>query len=138
MDPQEQQQVSVPQQPVQQQTEEAVFPGGKHHSLIWTLVILFFLTILIGAGMFVLPKTTLFQSLLTATPPSPTGVVSGKNQAKTIDMSPSVPANQKTVVLIELSDSSFEKVIMANALVTVYIKNLPEGDRVISQTPLSK
>ena len=56
-------------------------------------------------------------------------------QVKITDLAPGVPNNQKTIVLIQHSDSSQEKVIMKTDLVDGYIKALPEGEKALSQTP---
>ena len=52
------------------------------------------------------------------------------------DMSPNVPNDQKTAVVIMHSDSSREEIIMANTLVDSYVKNLDADTKVISETPL--
>jgi len=55
---------------------------------------------------------------------------------KMTDMSPNVPNDQKTAVVIMHSDSSREEIIMANTLVDSYVKNLDADTKVISETPL--
>lgn len=112
-------------------------PPKKNNTLPFIIVgIILFITVIVIAVFLV--QQFVLPSLQTAPAAIFTVPVSGKDQAKTIDLSPSVPNSQKTVVLIELSDSSFEKVIMESSLVAGYIKTLPEGDRVISQTPFGQ
>lgn len=67
--------------------------------------------------------------------PQPQLTPIGKPQIKVSDLSPEVPNSQKTVILVQHSDSSREKFIMKTDLVAGYIKSLPEGEKVISQTP---
>ena len=56
-------------------------------------------------------------------------------QIKVTDYSGGIPQNQKTAVLIEHSDSTFEKIILPSAGVDNFIKNLPAEDKFISKTP---
>jgi flagellar basal body-associated protein FliL len=51
------------------------------------------------------------------------------------DFAPEMPANQKTTILIQTSDSSDIKYIVPTDQVGTYIKSLPEGYRVVSKTP---
>ncbi|MDE2026071.1 MAG: hypothetical protein KGJ07_06250 [Patescibacteria group bacterium] len=72
-----------------------------------------------------------------ATTQSTTQDTQGKFVEHTLDLSGGVPDSQKTVVEIEQSDSSMEKVILPTSSVAVYIKGLPQGARLISQSPYS-
>ncbi|HSW97596.1 MAG TPA: hypothetical protein VLF89_07260 [Candidatus Saccharimonadales bacterium] len=53
---------------------------------------------------------------------------------KETDIAPSVPKSDKTAIVVRHADSSYEKFLVPNATADVYIKSLPEGDVVISQT----
>jgi hypothetical protein len=55
---------------------------------------------------------------------------------KVTDYSQGVPQNQKTVVLIQHSDSSYEKIILSNTAADNFVKKLPEDDKLVSKTPL--
>lgn len=52
------------------------------------------------------------------------------------DFAPGMPAGQKTSILIQTDDSSDEKYIVPTNQVSVYVKSLPQGDHVISETAL--
>ncbi|HSW88220.1 MAG TPA: hypothetical protein VLG12_03595 [Candidatus Saccharimonadales bacterium] len=54
--------------------------------------------------------------------------------AKTTDLAPGTPNTGKTAIVVRHSDSSYEKFLVPNATVDSYIKSLPQGDTVISQT----
>jgi predicted RND superfamily exporter protein len=54
--------------------------------------------------------------------------------AKTTDLAPGSPNADKTAIMVRHSDSSYEKFLVPNATVDSYIKSLPSGDTVISQT----
>jgi uncharacterized alpha/beta hydrolase family protein len=54
---------------------------------------------------------------------------------KVTDYSQGVPTNQKTVIVVEHSDSSFEKIIVPSSNVETFVKTLPEGDKVAGTTP---
>jgi len=56
---------------------------------------------------------------------------------KVTDYSQGVPANQKTVIIVEHSDSSFEKIIVPSSNVDTFVKTLPAGDKVAGTTPPS-
>jgi hypothetical protein len=60
----------------------------------------------------------------------------GQPQIKVTDFSQGTSANEKTAVLVEHSDSTFEKFILDNGMVASYVKGLPPGEKVVSQTPL--
>jgi hypothetical protein len=62
----------------------------------------------------------------------------GAPEIKVTDYSQGAPANQKTAVLVEHSDSTFEKFLMLNTMVDSYIQHLPPGDKVVSKTPMSE
>jgi len=51
------------------------------------------------------------------------------------DFAPNLPTSQKTTILIQTSDSSDEKYIVPTDQVSTYAKSLPEGYRVVSQSP---
>jgi hypothetical protein len=51
------------------------------------------------------------------------------------DFAPNLPMNQKTTILIQTSDSSNEKYIVPTDQISTYVKSLPEGYRVVSQSP---
>lgn len=55
---------------------------------------------------------------------------------KTTDLNPDLPNNQKTAVVIMNSDSSMEKVIISNSMVSDYLRGLGPDVKVISKTPL--
>lgn len=101
---------------------------------IWVIVVMF-LVLLIG-GLFVFSyvskRHTAYAPTITPVPTQGSGIPQPK---KTTDLAPSIPNSQKTVVIIENNDSSLEKVIMPTSQVVGYIKTLPEGVRVISQSP---
>lgn len=58
--------------------------------------------------------------------------------AKITDLAPGIPNSQKTAILVMHSDSSYEKFLLHTANVSNFIKSLPEGDRVISQSALGQ
>ena len=49
------------------------------------------------------------------------------------DFAPNLPITQKTTVMIQHSDSSFEKYVIPTNEVDMIVKNLPEGDHVVSK-----
>jgi len=51
------------------------------------------------------------------------------------DFAPNLPSNQKTTILIQLSDSSKEKYIVPTSQVDTYVKSLPQGYHVLSKSP---
>ena len=51
------------------------------------------------------------------------------------DFAPGTPMSQKTTILIMSNDSSEEKYIVPTNQVATYIKQLPPGYHVVSQTP---
>jgi hypothetical protein len=55
----------------------------------------------------------------------------------TLDLSAGVADAQKTIIIIQQSDSSREKVILPTTSVDAYIQGLPEGTKVISQSPFT-
>lgn len=65
----------------------------------------------------------------------PTSMPTNTPQMKITDLAPGVSASQKTVLVVQHSDSSMEKIIIKSDLVSGYIKSLPEGERVVSQVP---
>lgn len=69
--------------------------------------------------------------------PSPATTNSGQPSEKVTDMAPTLPNKEKTAIVVMHSDSSYEKFLVPNITVDSYTKSLPEGDKVISQTPLS-
>lgn len=52
------------------------------------------------------------------------------------NFAPSLSASQTTSILIQTDDSSDEKYIVPTKQVSVYVKSLPQGDHVISETAL--
>ncbi|HEX7042645.1 MAG TPA: hypothetical protein VF189_05340 [Patescibacteria group bacterium] len=54
-------------------------------------------------------------------------------QIKTTDLAPGIPANEKTILTIQHSDSSRERIILKSDLVAGYIKSLPEGEKMVSK-----
>ena len=48
------------------------------------------------------------------------------------DFAPNLPANQKSTIVIRLSDSSTTKYLVPKDQVDTYIKNLPQGSTVVS------
>ena len=91
-------------------------------------IIIIVCLLLVVAGYFVvtkvLPKTSqTSQDVPTAQPTSPV-----------TDFAPNIPMNQKTTVLIRQSDSSTITYIIPNDQVDGFIKKLPEGNVVVSQT----
>lgn len=69
-----------------------------------------------------------------ATPTIAPAQNTGQPSEKVTDMAPAVPNTQKTAIVVQHSDSSFEKFLVPNAAVEGYIKSLPEGDKVVSKT----
>lgn len=57
---------------------------------------------------------------------------------KTLDLSNGVADSQKTVIIIQQSDSSREKVILPTSSVQAYLTGLPMGTKVISQASFTK
>ena len=51
------------------------------------------------------------------------------------DFAPGLPLSQKTTILIQTSDSSDVKYMVPTDQVSTYVKSLPEGYHVVSQTP---
>ncbi|HEY4874134.1 MAG TPA: hypothetical protein VIH86_01050 [Puia sp.] len=51
------------------------------------------------------------------------------------DFAPNIPMSQKTTILIQTSDSSDEKYIVPTDQISTYVKSLPQGYRVVSQSP---
>ena len=80
---------------------------------------------------FIFFKNSLTSTQTTASNTSP----SGTPQATVKDFAPNVPMSQKTTILIELSDSSMVKYIVPKDQAATYVKNLPPGYHVVSQSP---
>lgn len=103
---------------------------SQSHSLTWIVWILL-------AAILVVGVTILFIFLNKS--PSPTPISSTTPNAtptpKVMDLAPSIAANLKTILLIQNSDSSLEKIIIPTQQVDAYIQNLPEGERFISKSP---
>gem|GEM_PF-3159642 len=53
---------------------------------------------------------------------------------KVTDFSQGVPEGEKTVIIVRHSDSSLEKYILSTAEAAAFIKRLPPGDTLVSQT----
>lgn len=51
------------------------------------------------------------------------------------NFAPNLPTSQKTTILIQTSDSSDIKYIVPTDQVSTYVKSLPEGYHVVSQSP---
>ena len=64
-----------------------------------------------------------------------TSAVSAMPTIAVKDFAPGLPMSQKTTILIQTSDSSELKYIVPANQVSTYIKSLPEGYQVVSQTP---
>lgn len=118
-------------QPTMQQTNQ---PQPRSHSLLFWIIIAVFL--LIGGAMLWYiflgghgGGNASVPSAITPTSfvPSPT--------PKITDLAPLLAANLKTVVLIQNSDSSYEKVIVPTVQVATYLKSLPAGEKFVSQSP---
>ncbi len=127
----------MPEQQMQntmQQVPTEIIPP-KQRVYLFGAVLLVLLLLIGGAWFFLTQHQQSSVPPQTNVAPSP---VSGIENAKVIDLSPSVASSEKTVLVIELSDSSFEKVIIATSLAAGYVKTLPEGDRLISEKPLSQ
>jgi len=62
----------------------------------------------------------------------------GVPSMKTTDMASHVPFSQKTTLIVEHSDSSFEKFLLPSDAVTGFIMALPKGDKVVGTTPPAK
>lgn len=71
-----------------------------------------------------------------ASPKPQSSATTEQPQIKVTDFSQGVSKNQTTEVLIKHPDSTFEKVILSNAMVDSYLKGLPPGETVVSKTPL--
>lgn len=101
----------------------------KGSALIIILVIICFLVILGMGGyiFFTSSKHTQQQSSETTSSVTPSIPIK--------DFAPSLPMSQKTSILIQLSDSSMVKYIVPKGEESVYTKNLPEGDHVVSTSP---
>ncbi len=57
-------------------------------------------------------------------------------QMKITDLAPSVSYFQKSAVVVEHSDSSFEKFLLPTTSVNTFIAALPKGDKFISKEAL--
>ena len=64
-----------------------------------------------------------------------TAQTSNQPDSKVTDYAQGVPANQRTTIVVEHSDSSFEKIIVPSSNVETFVKTLPEGDKVAGTTP---
>lgn len=52
------------------------------------------------------------------------------------DYAPNIPMSQKTTILIQTSDSSDIKYIVPTSQVSTYVKSLPPGYHMVSQSPM--
>jgi hypothetical protein len=102
----------------------------KGSALSVTIIIIAIIAI-IGMAGFIFFKNSITASPFVASNFSS----SGTPQATVKDFAPNLPMSQKTTILIELSDSSMMKYIVPKDQATTYIKNLPPGYHVVSQTP---
>lgn len=69
-------------------------------------------------------------------PPVVSQTETNQPSVKVTDLSGGVPPNQTTAVLVEHSDSTFEKFILSNGAADSFVAHLPAGDHLISKTPL--
>ena len=101
---------------------------GGMEVLVGIVVLIF----LMGVGIFLVSThgTEKKQSIADTTTNRP--------DVKVTDYAQGSPQSQKTAVLVEHSDSTFEKFIMLNTMVDDYVKHLPPGEKVVSKTPLSQ
>jgi hypothetical protein len=97
------------------------------------LVAIFVLILLMSGGIFWISthKADKPQQAASATS-------GGAPDIKVTDFSQGASANEKTAVLVEHSDSTFEKFILDNAMVDSYVKGLPPGEKVVSKTPMNQ
>ncbi len=103
----------------------------------WLVVVVGIIGIL---GICCIITIAYFHNILTASQTNSTSVSPQSNRPdiRVTDMAPQLPNSQKTAIVVMHSDSSYEKFILPNGAVAAYIKNLPEGDTVISQTSPAK
>ena len=64
--------------------------------------------------------------------PSDSSQVTSEESQPVKDFAPSLPMDQKSTIVIRLSDSSTMKYIVPKTEADTYIKNLPEGYTVVS------
>jgi len=74
---------------------------------------------------------------INATTPPPIAQT-GQPSMKVTDYSQGVRDSQKTAVVVEHSDSAYEKFLLSNTMVDNFVQHLPQGDKVVSKTPLGK
>lgn len=107
-------------------------------ALTWLLITLTIFVVIVGLGAAYLfmtkPLVKPSNQQSASQPAQPTGIP----QMKITDLSPGVPNGDKTVILVQHSDSSQEKVIIQTSLAAGYIKSLPEGEKALSQTPVEQ
>lgn len=102
----------------------------KGSVIVWVVVI--FMVLFLAGGFVWL----YFRDKPATQTTSATTSSSNEPDIKVTDFSQGVPKNQTTEVLIKHPDSTFEKVILSNAMVDSYLKGLPPGETVVSKTPL--
>lgn len=99
-------------------------------TLFTTIIFIIFLLIFgISICIFLLRKNTIqpiqtIQMQLPDETPTP----------EIVDTAPSVPASQKTKILVHHSDSTFSLYLVPVGAVEAYEKTLPVGDSVVKQT----
>ena len=121
-------------QPVLQSTPVQTPQGSP--VFMWLIVVLLVTLITVGAvaGYMYLIKHPIQITNQSTPQTQPTGIP----HTTTTDLAPGVPNAEKTVILVQHSDSSQEKVIIKTDLAAGYIKALPEGEKVISESPAGK
>jgi hypothetical protein len=97
---------------------------------IWIIVIVLVL-LLVGGFVWLY-----LRDKAPAASQSTISTTTSKPQIKVTDFAQGAPANQKTEVLIEHSDSTFEKVILLNTMVDSYVSGLAPGEKVVSKTSM--
>jgi len=101
-------------------------------SVLTTTIIIVGLIVVIGMLGFVFFNHP-GSSQSSSTPTNSSAQISPTIAVK--DFAPNIPMSQKTTILIQTSDSSDQKYIVPTDQVSTYVKSLPEGYRVVSQSP---
>lgn len=87
--------------------------------------------IMLGMIGFIVYKS-MTSKVPTQLPSEPTEKVTSVQSQPTKDFAPNLPMNQKSTIIIRLSDSSTIKYIVPKDQVDTYVQHLPQGYTVVS------
>lgn len=98
-------------------------------SALTTIILVVCVLLILGMGGYIFFRGSNSQTanITTSVSAVPTTAVK--------DFAPGLPMEQKTTIIIQTSDSSDIKYIVPKSQVSTYVKSLPEGYHVVSQTP---